>query len=149
MGYHSRHAAKRRFSSDQAPRAIGPYCQAIAVDLLAPRGRRAHDSSARARSHSIPATGEMVGSGDVRLQGRARAAEPQGRCWVAGGARRSRRVGEDHDIYLADMQDFASVNEVYAPLFPEPATRARHGSGGLGLPRGAMVERSTPSRFSG
>ena len=42
-------------------------------------------------------------------------------------------------IYLADMQDFAAVNEVYGRYFPDqPPARATVQA--AGLPRGAMVE---------
>ena len=57
---------RETISTDQAPRAIGPYAQAIAVDLTPASGGRLVFCSGQIPLD--PATGEMVGAGDVRLQ---------------------------------------------------------------------------------
>jgi 2-iminobutanoate/2-iminopropanoate deaminase len=115
--------------SDQAPKAIGPYSQAVSVSatkLLFCSGQIPLD----------PATGEMAGAGDVRVQTR-RVLDNLGAVLAAGGASFAHVVKTT--IYLADLQDFAAVNEVYASYFKE-APPARATVEVAGLPRGALVE---------
>ncbi len=115
-------------SSAGAPRAIGPYSQAIEV-----RGARTLWLSGQIPLD--PATGEMV-AGDVAAQ-TARVMENLGAVLAAAGA------GFHHvvkcTIYLADLGDFAKVNEVYGRHFPrDPPARATVQV--AALPRGAKVE---------
>jgi 2-iminobutanoate/2-iminopropanoate deaminase len=125
---------RETISSDHAPKAIGPYSQAIAVDLASAAGARMIFCSGQIPLD--PATGELVGSGDVRLQA-DRVLLNLKAVLVAAGAALSQVVKTT--IYLADMQDFAAVNEVYARYFPtQPPARATVQA--AGLPRGAMVE---------
>jgi len=125
---------RETISSDQAPRAIGPYSQAIAVDLAPGAGARMIFCSGQIPLD--PTTGELVGSGDVRLQA-DRALLNLKAVLAAAGASLSQVVKTT--IYLADMQDFAAVNEVYGRYFPDqPPARATVQA--AGLPRGAMVE---------
>src|SRR5581483_5625610 len=114
-------------ASDGAPRAIGPYSQAIAAgDLVFCSGQIALD----------PATGEMVGSGDVRAQTR-RVMDNLAAVLAAAGASLADVVKTT--IYLQDLADFALVNEVYGACFPS-APPARATVQVAGLPRGALVE---------
>jgi 2-iminobutanoate/2-iminopropanoate deaminase len=113
--------------SDQAPKAIGPYSQAIrAGGLLFLSGQ------IPLTSHS----GELVGAGDVRAQAK-QVMENLGAVLAAGGASFASVVKTT--IYLADLADFAAVNEVYGGYFKE-APPARATVQVAGLPRGALVE---------
>jgi 2-iminobutanoate/2-iminopropanoate deaminase len=115
-------------SSPGAPKAIGPYSQAIEA-----RGARTLWLSGQIPLD--PATGELV-PGDVAVQ-TERVMENLGAVLAAAGA-------GFHDvvrctIYLADLADFAKVNEVYGRHFPkDPPARATVQV--AALPRGARVE---------
>jgi 2-iminobutanoate/2-iminopropanoate deaminase len=115
-------------SSPAAPQAIGPYSQAIEA-----RGARTLWLSGQIPLD--PATGELV-PGDVTAQAE-RVMENLAAVLAAGGA------GFEHvvrcTIYLADLADFAKVNEVYGRRFPkDPPARATVQV--AALPRGARVE---------
>ena len=112
-----------------APAAIGPYSQAV----VAPAGQLVFCSGQIALD---PATGEMVGAGDVRAQ-TERVLENLGAVLAAAGASFATVVKTT--IFLADLQDFGNVNEVYARYFPsQPPARATVQA--AGLPRGALIE---------
>src|SRR5581483_1872825 len=94
-------------SSDAAPKAIGPYSQAIRVgDLLFLSGQIPLD----------PATGQMV-EGDVSVQTRR---VMQNLAAVLERAGLSFANVARTTIYLADLGDFAKVNEVYGSFLKEP-----------------------------
>ncbi len=116
-------------STAGAPKAIGPYSQAISAaagQLLFCSGQIPLD----------PATGEMVGAGDVRAQ-TERVLENLGAVLTAGGASFGSVVKTT--IFLLDLGDFGVVNEIYARYFPgSPPARATVQA--AGLPRGALVE---------
>jgi 2-iminobutanoate/2-iminopropanoate deaminase len=121
-------------SSNQAPKAIGPYSQAVAVDLVPAAGGRLVFCSGQIPLD--PTSGEMVGAGDVRVQ-TERVLQNLDAVLRAGGASLAGVVKTT--IYLADLQDFGAVNEVYARYFPDrPPARATVQV--AGLPRGSMVE---------
>lgn len=125
---------RETISTDHAPKAIGPYAQAIAVDLAPAAGARMVFCSGQIPLD--PATGEMVGAGDVRVQA-DRVLQNLKAVLAAAGA--SLALVVKTTIYLADLQDFAAVNEVYGRYFPgNPPARATVQA--AGLPRGAMVE---------
>jgi 2-iminobutanoate/2-iminopropanoate deaminase len=118
--------SRQVISSKGAPAAIGPYSQGV----VAPAGRLVFCSGQIALD---PATGEMVGAGDVRAQ-TERVLENLGAVLTAAGASFASVVN-----VLADLQDFGNVNEVYARYFPsQPPARATVQA--AGLPRGALVE---------
>lgn len=103
-------------STDGAPKAIGPYSQAVAVtwrkQLLFCSGQIALD----------PASGQLVGEGDVAAQTR-RVLDNLAAVLEAGGASFDSVVKTT--IFLADMGDFATVNEIYAERFSSaPPARA-------------------------
>jgi 2-iminobutanoate/2-iminopropanoate deaminase len=119
---------KRVVETPGAPRAIGPYSQAVEA-----RGARTLWLSGQIPLD--PATGELVG-GDVAAEA-ARVLENLGAVLGAAGA------GFQHvvrcTIYLVDLGDFAAVNEVYGRWFPsEPPARATVQV--AALPRGARIE---------
>jgi 2-iminobutanoate/2-iminopropanoate deaminase len=112
-----------------APKAIGPYSQAVS----APAGRLLFCSG---QIPLDPASGEMVGAGDVRAQAE-RVLENLGAVLTAGGASFESVVKTT--IFLIDLGDFGAVNEIYARYFPsQPPARATVQA--AGLPRGALIE---------
>jgi 2-iminobutanoate/2-iminopropanoate deaminase len=117
---------KQAISSDQAPKAIGPYSPAVrAGQLLFVSGQIPLD----------PATGQMV-AGDVAAQTR-RVLDNVGALLAA--ASRSFADVVRTTIFLADMNDFAAVNEVYGQYFTEPYP-ARATVQVARLPKDARVE---------
>jgi 2-iminobutanoate/2-iminopropanoate deaminase len=122
-------SGQENISTKGAPAAIGPYSQAV----VAPAARLVFCSGQIALD---PVTGEMVGAGDVRAQ-TERVLENLGAVLAAAGASFASVVKTT--IFLADLQDFGNVNEVYARYFPsQPPARATVQA--AGLPRGALVE---------
>src|SRR3954466_10868783 len=117
---------KAAISSNSAPKAIGPYSPAVrAGQLLFVSGQIPLD----------PATGQMV-AGDVAAQTR-RALDNVGALLTA--ADRSFADVVRTTIFLADMNDFAAVNEVYGQYFKEPYP-ARATVQVARLPKDARVE---------
>jgi len=117
---------KKAVSSPDAPKAIGPYSQAVrAGQLLFLSGQVPLD----------PATGEIV-SGDIAAQTR-RVFENLAAVLKAGGRSFSDVVRTT--VFLADMSDFAEVNKVYGSYFSEPYP-ARATVQVARLPKDARVE---------
>jgi 2-iminobutanoate/2-iminopropanoate deaminase len=117
---------KQPFSSDGAPKAIGPYSQAVRIgDLLFLSGQVPLD----------PATGQMI-DGDISAQTRRVMDNLAAVLQTAGlsFAQVARTT-----IFLADMNDFAKVNEVYGSYFTEPFP-ARATVQVARLPKDARVE---------
>jgi 2-iminobutanoate/2-iminopropanoate deaminase len=117
---------RQAVATPSAPKAIGPYSQAIrAGSLLFVSGQIPLD----------PATGQMV-EGDIAAQTR-RVFQNLGAILEAAG------TSFDHvvrtTVYLADMNDFAAMNEVYGTYFSSPAP-ARATVQAARLPRDARVE---------
>lgn len=113
-------------ATDAAPKAIGPYSQAIASGkLLFCSGQIALD----------PASGRMV-NGDVAAETRQVLANLAAVLAAAGAT--FRHVVKT-TVYLADVNDFAAMNEVYATAF-EPPAPARSTIQAARLPRDARVE---------
>ena len=102
--YH-RSVQKTPISTNEAPKAIGPYSQAIAVgDLVFCSGQIALD----------PQTGEIVGQGDVKAETHQVMLNLKA-VLKAAGIKLSHAVKAT--IYLLDMSEFSEVNEVYASYF--------------------------------
>ena len=118
--------ARLSIFTDKAPRAIGPYSQAVRA------GNTVYFSG---QIPLDPKSGELV-SGDFALETRRvfdnlkAVAEAGG-----GGLQDVVRV----TIYLTDLGNFSKVNEVMAEYFQEPYP-ARVTIGAASLPRGARVE---------
>ena len=117
-------------STPNAPAAIGPYSQAIAVSaparLVFCSGQIPLD----------PRTGEVVGAGDVRAQ-TERVMENLAAVLAAAGASFATVVKTT--IFLVDLQDFTTVNEIYGRRFPKnPPARATVQVSAL--PKGVAVE---------
>jgi len=117
---------KQAVSSPDAPKAIGPYSQAVrAGQLLFVSGQVPLD----------PSTGLLV-NGDIAAQTR-RVFDNLGAVLKAGG--RSFADVVRTTVFLADMNDFAAMNEVYGQYFSEPYP-ARATVQVARLPKDARVE---------
>ena len=117
---------KKIISTEKAPKAIGPYSQAVrARGLLFCSGQIPLD----------PKTGEMV-SGDIEAQTRQVMKNIEG-VLTAAGTGFARIVKTT--IFLKSMDDFAAVNEVYAHYFTGTAP-ARSTVEVARLPKDALVE---------
>jgi 2-iminobutanoate/2-iminopropanoate deaminase len=114
--------------TSDAPAAIGPYSQAIAV-----RGQRTVYCSGQIAID--PKSGQLL-EGDVVAQAR-RVLDNLAAVLAAASMTFDNVVKTT--IFLADMGDFAAVNEVYAERFRD-APPARSTVQAAGLPRGARVE---------
>jgi len=124
---------RQAISSDGAPKAIGPYSQAIrAGQLLFLSGQVPLD----------PATGQLVG-GDIAAQTR-RVMDNLGAVLNAAGLSFADIVRTT--IFLADINDFAAVNEVYGSYFSAPAP-ARATVQVARLPKDARVEIDAVASF--
>lgn len=118
--------SKMVVSTDKAPKAIGPYSQAIkSGGMIFCSGQVGLD----------PVSGQIVEGG---VEAEARRAMDNLRAVLES-------AGSGFDavvkvtIYLADMADFAKVNAVYGAYFKaEPPARATVAV--AGLPKGALVE---------
>jgi 2-iminobutanoate/2-iminopropanoate deaminase len=120
--------SRQTISSPDAPKAIGPYAQAVSAT-----GRLVFCSG---QIPLDPATGELVGVGDVRAQ-TERVMKNLAAVLAAAGA--SFANVTKTTIFLTDLQDFAVVNEVYGThVGANPPARATVQV--AGLPRGASVE---------
>jgi len=98
---------KREIKTDKAPRAIGPYSQAIAANgFVFVSGQIPLD----------PATGELVG-GPIADQAR-RVLTNVGAVLEAAGTSFDKVVKAS--VFLQDMNDFAGMNAVYGEFFKAP-----------------------------
>lgn len=120
--------ARKTIHSDEAPKAIGPYSQAVQVDS----GKMTFLSG---QIPLDPATMEMV-QGDVVAQAE-RVMLNLKAVLAAGGLDFSHVVR--CTIFLTDLGDFAKVNEVYGRYFTG-APPARATVQVAALPRGSKVE---------
>jgi 2-iminobutanoate/2-iminopropanoate deaminase len=117
---------REQIRSSHAPPAIGPYSQAVlAGDTLWCSGQIALD----------PETGRLI-DGDVQDE-TARALDNLGAVLAAAGM--DYRHVVRCTVYLARMDDYALVNEVYARYFSE-APPSREAVQAAALPRNAKVE---------
>jgi len=117
---------KEAVSSPDAPKAIGPYSQAVrAGQLLFVSGQVPLD----------PATGQIV-AGDIQTQTR-RVFDNLAAVLKAGG--RSFADVVRTTVFLADMNDFTAMNDVYGTYFSAPYP-ARATVQVARLPKDARVE---------
>lgn len=116
----------KQISTQNAPAAIGPYSQAIEVNgFVYASGQLPID----------PATGAFP-EGGVKEQTRQSLLNVKSILEEAGLAL-SNVVKTS--VYLADMGDFAAMNEVYSQFFAQPFP-ARSAIAVKALPKGALVE---------
>lgn len=116
----------KQISTQNAPAAIGPYSQAIEVNgFVYASGQLPID----------PATGAFP-EGGVKEQTRQSILNVKAILEESGLAL-SNVVKTT--VYLADMGDFAAMNEVYSQFFAQPFP-ARSAIAVKALPKGALVE---------
>lgn len=116
----------RTVATENAPKAIGPYSQAvIAGGLVYTAGQIALD----------PQTMEVVPGGVAEQT--ARVLENLKAVLAAAGSGLDRVVKTT--VFLADMADFGAMNEVYGRAFGEHRP-ARSTVAAAGLPRNVRVE---------
>ena len=113
-------------ATELAPKAIGPYSQAIRANgFVYTAGQTPID----------PATSKLV-EGDISAQTR-RVLQNISAILDAAGTSLSKVVKTT--VFLSDMAHFAAMNAVYAEFFPEnPPARSTFAV--AGLPLNAMVE---------
>ena len=119
---------RKSIQTDRAPRAIGPYSQAIQVD-----GGKVTFLSGQIPLD--PRSGEVV-AGDIAAQ-TERVMVNLKAVLAAAGLDFSHVVR--CTVFLIDLADFARVNEVYGRYFQGPPP-ARSTVQVAGLPRGARLE---------
>lgn len=117
---------RKQIQTDAAPAAIGPYSQAMVCgDLVFTAGQIGID----------PGTGQVAAGGiaaetEQVLRNLAAVLDAAG-----SGMDRVCKV----TVFLADMGEFAIMNEVYGQHFPAPAP-ARSAIEAAALPKGVRVE---------
>ena len=117
---------KKIIATTNAPAAIGPYSQAIqAGDTVYVSGQLPID----------PATGQFA-EGDIRDLTRQSLLNVQ---HILESVGLSMAHVVKTTVFLADMNDFAGMNEVYADFFAAPFP-ARSAVAVKTLPKGASVE---------
>jgi 2-iminobutanoate/2-iminopropanoate deaminase len=115
-----------KISTANAPAAIGPYSQAVEIkDFVYLSGQLGVDSN----------TGQLV-AGGIAAETK-QVLENMKAVLIAAGCDLSKVVSTT--VYLADMDDFAKMNEVYAGYFIEPFP-ARATVAVKQLPKNAKVE---------
>lgn len=118
-------AMKSSISTSSAPAAIGPYSQGVLSELLFVSGQLPID----------PATG-VFPEGGIEEQTRQSLTNIKAILEAAG-------LGMDNvvktTVFLADMDDFAAMNGVYAEFFSAPYP-ARSAVAVRAIPKGALVE---------
>lgn len=117
---------KKIVTTEKAPKAIGPYSQAIRIEnLVFTAGQVGLD----------PVTMELV-EGGVEAQTRQVLTNLS---HVLEAADSGLKLVVKTTVFLQDLADFAMMNAVYAEFFPENPP-ARSTVQVAGLPKGALVE---------
>ena len=112
--------------TDKAPKAIGPYSQAIRTEtMIYTAGQTGLD----------PATGELIGS-TVEEQTRQVLVNLQNVIEAAGSTLAN---VVKTTVFLKDMNDFSKMNAIYAEFFGQNPP-ARSTVAVAGLPKGGLVE---------
>jgi 2-iminobutanoate/2-iminopropanoate deaminase len=117
---------KEIIQTDSAPKAIGPYSQAVKIkDFIFVSGQIPVD----------PGTGDLV-EGDIGIQTRQVLSNVRA-VLAAAGASLENVVKTT--VFLTDMGNFTAMNDVYATFFPS-SPPARACVEVRGLPKGVPVE---------
>ena len=117
---------RQPIATSEAPAAIGPYSQAI---------RSGHLLFVSGQIPLDPATGQLI-TGGIGDQTHRVFKNLEAILRAAGG---SFQHVVKTTVYLADMAEFAAMNEIYATYFPAPAP-ARATIQAAALPRNVRVE---------
>ena len=115
--------------TSNAPSPVGPYSQAVlAGSTLYVSGNIPLD----------PKTGEIVGGGDVQAETKQVLSNLDAVLKEAGA---SAKNVVRCTVFLADLGDFAKVNEIYADYFKDcPVAPSRSCVQVAALPKGVLVE---------
>jgi 2-iminobutanoate/2-iminopropanoate deaminase len=124
---------KKIVSTDKAPKAIGPYSQAVIDDMSRPGSRQLVFLSGQIPLD--PSSGQVV-QGDIAAQ-TERVLQNIKAVLEAAGASFDSVLKTT--VYLKDMDDFSKMNEVYGRYFKENPP-ARTTIQAAKLPRDVMVE---------
>jgi len=119
---------KEKIHTENAPKAIGTYSQAISVT----KGKTVYLSG---QIPLIPSTMEMV-SDNIEHQIKQVFENLKSVCLASGG---SLNDIVKLNVFLTDLTNFSKVNEIMASYFDEPYP-ARAAVGINELPRAALVE---------
>jgi 2-iminobutanoate/2-iminopropanoate deaminase len=126
--------SRKPITTSGAPAAIGPYAQAIAMDgFVFCSGQLGLD----------PATGDLVDGVEAQTE---RALRNLSAVLDAAGATMADVVKTT--LFLADIDDFAAVNAIYARFMPDPPP-ARSTFQVAALPKGGRVEIEAIARRAG
>lgn len=117
---------KKIIYTDKAPKAIGPYSQAIRTGALVYTAGQVGIN---------PATGELV-EGGIEAQTRQVLSNLKN---VLEASDSGLNFVVKTTVFLKDMNDFAKMNTIYAEFFSENPP-ARSTIAVAGLPKGALVE---------
>ena len=118
--------AREVVHTEKAPKAIGPYSQAIKTEVMVmTAGQIGLD----------PATGELVGGG---IQAQTRQVLTNLRNVLEASGSEMGLVLKTI-VFIKDMQDFAQMNAVYGEFFSQTPP-ARSTVAVVELPKGALVE---------
>ncbi|MDM7859200.1 RidA family protein [Alteromonas sp. ASW11-36] len=117
---------KAIINTDRAPQAIGTYSQAV---------KAGHTVYLSGQIPLVPDTMEMV-SDDFAAQAQQVFKNVSAVCEAAGG---STQDLVKVNIFLTDLSNFATVNEIMSQYFVEPYP-ARAAIGVAELPKGAQIE---------
>ncbi|MBT9311966.1 RidA family protein [Leptothoe kymatousa] len=120
---------RRIIQTESAPAPVGPYNQAIvaAGEMVFASGQIALD----------PKNGTLVGEGDVAAQTK-QCLDNLSAVLAAAGATMENVVKTS--VFLKDMNDFATMNGVYATYFDEATAPARACVEVARLPKDVLVE---------
>lgn len=118
---------KSIISTDNAPSAIGTYSQAVKVN---------HTVYLSGQIPLDPATMEVVGGDDFAAQAQQVFKNLVSVCEAAGG---SINDMVKVNIFMTDLANFATVNEIMSQYFKEPYP-ARAAIGVAQLPKGVDIE---------
>ncbi len=120
---------KKVIRTDKAPAPVGPYNQAISAsgNMIFLAGQIALD----------PQTGEIVGSSDVALQ-TEQVMKNIAAILTEAGADWSNVIKTS--VFLTDLANFATVNQVYGKYFDEATAPARACVEVSRLPKDVLVE---------
>ncbi|MCC5662456.1 RidA family protein [Nostoc sp. CHAB 5784] len=129
---------RKVINTDNAPAPVGPYNQAIAASgqFVFVAGQIAID----------PRLGDVVYTDDVKKQTEQVLANLEAILTAAGATFQD---VVKTTVFLADMNDFAAVNAVYAKYFPENTAPARACVQVSRLPKDVLVEIDAIAVISG
>jgi 2-iminobutanoate/2-iminopropanoate deaminase len=117
---------KKIIYTDKAPKAIGPYSQAVRTETLV---------LTAGQVGLIPSTGELIEGG---IEAQTRQVLTNLKNVLEAGDSGLKFVVKT-TVFLKDMNDFPRMNAIYSEFFPENPP-ARSTIAVAGLPKGATIE---------